>query len=247
MMFEMIEALTQEVKDQEARHKNATKELRKTIQEQNAKISQLEDELQNRVNPIQTNSYSQAMRSGLNDPQSEDMGQRIQSQMEQISATLNDHQKLREMKERESRAKNLVIVGIPEERNKAKQDTTTQFLKEKLDLNCETSITDVKRLGEKLPNRLILISLNSPATKKSILAKHSSLAGTNIYINHDLTRDQMKHKRELRETKKRLLQLPRYSGKKIYIYQGKLYVERKPVPEAVSHSNHQNRGDARRS
>ena len=104
-MFEMIEALTQEVKDQEARHKNATKELRKTIQEQNAKISQLEDELQNRVNPIQTNSYSQAMRSGLNDPQSEDMGQRIQSQMEQISATLNDHQKLREMKERESRAK----------------------------------------------------------------------------------------------------------------------------------------------
>ena len=179
MMCEMIEALTQEVKDQEARHKNATKELRKTIQEQNAKISQLKDELQNRVNPIQTNSYSQAMRSGPNDPQSEDMGQRIQSQMEQISATLNDHQKLLEMKERESRVKNLVIVGIPEERNKVKQDTTTQFLKEKLDLNCETSITDVKRLGEKLPNRSrprpILISLNSPATKKSILAKHSSL------------------------------------------------------------------------
>ena len=46
------------------------------------------------------------------------------------------------MKERESRAKNLVIVGIPEERNEVIQDITTQFLKEKLDLNCETSITD---------------------------------------------------------------------------------------------------------
>ena len=42
----------------------------------------------------------------------------------------------------------------------------------------------------------------------------------------------MKLQKELRETKKWLLQLPQYSGKKIHIYQGKLYVERKPVPEA---------------
>ena len=172
--------------------------MRKAIQEQDAKIAQLKDELLNRVNPTQTNLYSQAVRSGPNEPQSEDLGQRIHSQMEQISATLNDHQKLLEMKEREIRAKNLVIVGIPE------QDITIQFLKEKLDLNCETSITDVKRLGKKLPNRSkprpILISLNSPAAKKSILAKRSSLAGSNIYINHDLTRDQMKLERELRET-----------------------------------------------
>ena len=74
--------------------------------------------------------------------------------------------------------------------------------------------------------------MSSPAAKKSILAKCSSLAGTNIYINHDLTKDQMKLERELRETKKRLLQTLQYSGKKIYIYQGKLYVEHKPVQEA---------------
>lgn len=42
----------------------------------------------------------------------------------------------------------------------------------------------------------------------------------------------MKLQKELRETKKRLLQLPQYSGKKVDIYQGKLYVERKQVPEA---------------
>ena len=141
------------------------------------------------------------------------------------------------MKERESRAKNLDIVGIPEERNEVTQDITFKFLKERLDLNCETSITDVKRLGKKFSNRSrprpILISLNSPAAKKSILVKCSSLAGTNIYINHDLTKDQMKLERELRETKKkRLLQTLQYSGKKIYIYQAKLYVEHKPVLEA---------------
>ena len=96
------------------------------------------------------------MRSGPNEPQSEDLGQRIQSQMEQISATLNDHQKLLEVKEREIRAKNLVIVATPEreERNKVIQDITTQFLNEKLDLNCETSITDVKRLGKKFPKQV---------------------------------------------------------------------------------------------
>ena len=42
----------------------------------------------------------------------------------------------------------------------------------------------------------------------------------------------MKLQKELRETKKRLLQLPQSSGKKVHIYQGKLYVEHKPVPEA---------------
>ena len=34
---------------QETRHKNATKELRKIIQEQSAKITQLEDQIQNQV------------------------------------------------------------------------------------------------------------------------------------------------------------------------------------------------------
>ena len=42
----------------------------------------------------------------------------------------------------------------------------------------------------------------------------------------------MKLQKELRETKKRLLQLPQFSGKKVHIYQGNLYVEHKPVPEA---------------
>ena len=73
-MSTRIEALTQEVKDQEARHKNATKKLRKTVQEQNAKISQLEDELRSHAYPTQTNSYSQAVKSGPNEPQSEDLG-----------------------------------------------------------------------------------------------------------------------------------------------------------------------------
>lgn len=125
-----------------------TKELYKTIQEQNAKISQLEDEMQKCLNPTQTNSYSQAVRSGPHEPHSEDLSQRIQSQMEQISVTLNDHQKLLE---------------------------------------------------------------------------------TKTHINHDLTR---KLQKELRETKKQLHQLPQYSSKKIHTYQGKLYVEHKPVPEA---------------
>jgi len=50
-MSNQIETLTQEVKDQETRHKNATKELRQIILELNAKISQLEDQLQNQVAP----------------------------------------------------------------------------------------------------------------------------------------------------------------------------------------------------
>ena len=48
-MYTKIEALTQEVMDQETRHKNATNELRRIIQEQDAKIAQLEDQIQNQL------------------------------------------------------------------------------------------------------------------------------------------------------------------------------------------------------
>ena len=83
-----IDALIQEVKDQETRHINVTKELRKTIQEQNSKISQLQDQMQNCVDRTQTNSYSRAVRSGPgNKSHSEDLGQKFQSQLEQISAS----------------------------------------------------------------------------------------------------------------------------------------------------------------
>ena len=52
-MSAKIEALTQEVRDQETRHKNATKELHKIIQEQSSKITQLEDMIQNQVSSSQ--------------------------------------------------------------------------------------------------------------------------------------------------------------------------------------------------
>ena len=48
-MYTKIEALTQEVMDQETRDKNATNELRRIIQEQDAKIAQLEDQIQNQL------------------------------------------------------------------------------------------------------------------------------------------------------------------------------------------------------
>ena len=55
-MSAKVEALTQEVMDQETRYKNATKELRKIIQEQSAKITQLEDQIQNQVSSSQPQS-----------------------------------------------------------------------------------------------------------------------------------------------------------------------------------------------
>ena len=42
--------------DQETKHKNATKELCKIIQEQSAKITQLEDQIQNKVSSSQPQS-----------------------------------------------------------------------------------------------------------------------------------------------------------------------------------------------
>jgi len=140
-MSNQIETLTQEMKDQDTRHKNATKELRQTIQELNAKISQLEDQLQNQVAPgsqpastltptLSPKTYAQVATVPARDENE------FSSQLQQVTLSLQNQQKLLEMKERENRANNLVITGIQESSSEAENtmDVVTTFLSNKLGL-----------------------------------------------------------------------------------------------------------------
>jgi len=127
-MSNQIETLTQEMKDQDTRHKNATKELRQTIQELNAKISQLEDQLQNQVAPgsqsastltptLSPKTYAQVATVPARDENE------FSSQLQQVTLSLQNQQKLLEMKERENRANNLVITGIQESSSEAENNS----------------------------------------------------------------------------------------------------------------------------
>lgn len=156
-MSNQIETLTQEMKDQDTRHKNAAKELRQTIQELNAKISHLEDQLLNQVAPgpqpastltptISPKTYAQVATVPA---RHENEFSTLKSQLQQVTLSLQNQQKLLEMKERENRANNLVNTGIQESSTEAENtmDVVTTFLSNKLGL---TDITIVKTINKKI-------------------------------------------------------------------------------------------------
>lgn len=58
------------------------------------------------------------------------------------------------------------------------------------------------------------------------------LAGTAIFINNDLTKDQRALEKNLREKKKFLSQHPTYKEKKITIYKEKLWADHQHISEA---------------
>ena len=160
--------------------------------------------------------------------------------MNVLSKSVSNHQKLREQNERETRANNIVIVGLKEteDENEDTIEKVNKIMEEKMNLSY-TGIVKAHRLGKEgnspsIP-RPVLVSFNSIREKSRIMAKRSSLAGSNIYFNNDLTKNQRADERKLRATKKILQSNPEYADKKITIYKGKLCIDGTPiqVPDSV--------------
>ena len=59
------------------------------------------------------------------------------------------------------------------------------------------------------------------------------LAGTNIDINNDLTREQKQNEKLLRDAKKKLQADPTYENSKITIYRGKICIDGQPAGPTV--------------
>jgi len=109
------------------------------------------------------------------------------------------------MKERENRANNLVITRIQENNAEAENtmEVVTTFLSKNVGLT-DIKIAKTRRLGKKQAQRTrpIVLTLDSSTTKRKILAKWVALAGSKIYINPDLTKEQRQAEERLRDLKK---------------------------------------------
>ena len=73
--------------------------------------------------------------------------------------------------------------------------------------------------------RLILVVFDSIESKHSVM---KNLAGTNIYVNNDLTKEQLAKDKQLRN-KKHLVGHPNFGSKRITIYRGELCVDGQPI------------------
>lgn len=127
------------------------------------------------------------------------------------------------------------MVGLEEsEEHEYTQDVVHKFLEAKMGLNSVT-VGQARRLGRKhIPmskSRPILVTFQSQTDRSLVLSKRSVLAGSKVFINNDLTKEQMLAEKQLREVKKKLLQHPEYQGKKISVYRNKVWVDRSPITE----------------
>ena len=93
------------------------------------------------------------------------------------------------------------IVGL----NESEMNTETMimsFFEEKLNIS-PPPITYTKRLvrknEESVYSRLLLVAFNTLEGKKLVMKKKKLLAGTRVYINNDLTKEQMAQERKIRE------------------------------------------------
>ena len=223
-----IDGLSQEMRDQDTRHKNLTKDLRKKIQEQSERITHLE-------NQVEAQSLTTPpIPSEPNIPTTENHMASLRAKVETISATLSNQQKLLELTERSNRAKNVVIMGLDEPvGEEVVNERVASLFAEKLGLS-NISIASSKRLGKRsVPHgsrpRPVLVALDSMSTKKQIMSNRVKLAGTKIYLNNDLTKAQQEEEKKLRAMRKQLMELPDFRGKRITISSGKLFADRQPI------------------
>ena len=159
----------------------------------------------------------------------------IKSQITELATSIDNHQKLFETKERANRASNLVIIGLEESSVEDNPiNVVKDFLNDKLNLT-NISIVQARRLGKVKQSsnntkyRPVLVTFSNFAERKQVLSNCSKLAGTQIYINFDLTKQQMSEEKQLREARRKLKQLEKFKDKQISIFRNKLYVDRSPI------------------
>ena len=227
-MSSKIEALTQEVMDQETRHKNATKELRRVIQEQDAKIAQLEDQIQNQVSspqsppvPAPPKSYAQVTTE-----------KKLQDLEDKVISLTSKQVSLERERDKLQRKCNIIIGNLEESSNSTEdREKVVEILQSKL--NVEFSPLDMRRVGKKTEGkaRIILVKFKTEQEKIQLLKKAPALKGSKLYLAEDLTIDERRERRIQVEEMKRA----RQEGKRAYIRfsDGKLVINGKVIPPQV--------------
>ena len=129
----------------------------------------------------------------------------IEDQVAQLSDTISSQQRLIEMNEREKRERNMIVVGLKESEGST-NSLINSLLENKLDLQ-DTGVSSCRSLGS--PNkssskpRPVLVVFDTVEKKQTAMKNRAALVGTEIFLNNDLTKEQMLKEKQLRDIKKK--------------------------------------------
>ena len=116
----------------------------------------------------------------------------IEDKAAQLSDTISFQQRVIEMNEREKRERNMIVVELKESEGST-NSLINSLLENKLDLQ-DTGVSSYRRLGT--PNkssskpRPVLVVFDTVEKKRTAMKNRTALAGTEIFLNNDLTKEQ---------------------------------------------------------
>ena len=187
------------------------------------------EHLENKIDRLEKGQPNQNQDVDRNETPSSAPREDFETRMARLSKTIEKQQQMIEKGEREKRERNIVIVGLNESTLQT-EEVVNSFFQEKL--NIQTSaVAQCRRLGrknlERSQPRPILVTLESMDKKQQIMSTKKMLAGTSIYINNDLTKEQMSKKKDLHIKRRQLLELAEFKNKVIKICNGRLWINGK--------------------
>ena len=127
----------------------------------------------------------------------------------------------------------MIVVGLKESEGST-NSLINSLLENKLDLQ-DTGVSSCRRLGT--PNkssskpRPVLVVFDTVEKKRTAMKNRAALAGTEIFLNNDLTKEQMLKEKQLRDIKKEMMKHKHFKDKRITVFRGKLWADRKLVTE----------------
>jgi len=247
-LYEMFDRLEKQLTEALKGIQKSVQVFRENMQSEILAINERIDQLCHRIEELENSTLPSTSSSHLVPPQEERVHNAqsatpvrslepsrdsIETQVAHLTRTITKQQKIIEMNEREKREKNVIITGVHENQHENTARVVRELIQTKLEENVDVSVC--KRLGKYEQNRFrprpILVVLESMEEKRRIMKSRSKLAGTNIFLNNDLTKDQMEREKKLRKLKNDLISHQNFKDKRITIFRDKLYADKQPITE----------------
>ena len=183
--------------------KSAVQSLRRSLEADIKSLTSKVDSLSQRVTELEK---TQSVNNNPQPPPTSLPGiETMQSQIKELSDTVNNHQRMLELKERTKRTNNIVITGIQEAQpNEDTSSIVNDLLSTKMSIT-SIKISQARRLGRsQLPShkpRPILATFHSLSDKSQVLSKRASLAGSKIFNKRaDERREEVKRSQKKAST-----------------------------------------------
>lgn len=138
--------------------------------------------------------------------------------MNEIGEEVRKLKRIMEEKEKKERKNKMIIKGLNPGKSGLKEEAKALLKKE---FGANDSIKDVQVIGKEWEREVIIVEMEKWEEKEKIMKKKSKLYGRNIFIEHDLTKEEKEVQRRLRERARK----EREGGRKVRVGYRKMYIE----------------------